>query len=157
MKNQQTGLALKDSIQTSIFNMSDGNPGAIAALRAMVEIDPVVDPVSFSPRLGPLLTLDSHGCYGVNIYTLHHDVCREDTTLALAVLRAAQLGVLGCDLKGELEKASETQACAINPVKALQAVRAVLPTFAPNYTIPTSSAGGPDRGVQMRCSASYSL
>lgn len=156
MQNQQTRIALGDSLQTIILNMSDGNPGAIMAIAAMVKTDLVVDTDSFFPGFGPLLTLDSHGCYGVNIYTLHHDVCREDTTLALAVLRATQLGVLGCDLKGELEKASETRSCAINPVKALQAVRAVLPTFAPDYTLPTSAVG-PDRGVQMRRSASYSL
>lgn len=76
------------------MKMVDGNPGAISALTDLLENTEDVDPQCAFGKLGPLLSLDTHGIYGSDIYVLWSDKCDRDARKTLMLLRSVQLGFL---------------------------------------------------------------
>lgn len=87
-----TRINLNDNLLSVIHKMSDGNPGSMSAMMAMVEESPRIDPDAVMGGIAPLMTLDMAGIYGADIYILWNDYCGRDTAKALGVLRATQLG-----------------------------------------------------------------
>lgn len=80
-----------DTTRDIVIKMSDGNPGAMTALMEMLESSNI-DPDGAMGGLVPILSLDTHGIYGTDIYVLHSDICGREMPKTLAVLRACQLG-----------------------------------------------------------------
>ena len=87
-------IQLTDNVISAVAKMSDGNPGAMTAMMEMIQNGERVDPDSFMGGFGCILSLDTHGIYGTDIYVLHSDICDRDLSKTLAVLRSVQLGFL---------------------------------------------------------------
>jgi len=92
--NKKTRLSLTDTPVTTIMKMSDGNPGACVVMTNLLSNGGNIDPQDFMGGLGNLLSLDSHGIYGSDIWGLFKYVCGEDLTKMVATLRAVQLGII---------------------------------------------------------------
>jgi hypothetical protein len=83
-----------DDVKSAIIKLADGNPGAITVMMHMLRISESVDPDAAIGAIAPIFSLDSLGIYGSRIWMLYKDFCQENTVVTLAVLRAAQLGIL---------------------------------------------------------------
>lgn len=121
-------IGLEDTVQSALIKMSDGNPGALTVLAAMLRDGKRIDPLGFAGGFGAVLSLDTEGVYGSRIWLLFKDVCGESLVRTLAVLRAVQLGLLtSVDLAAALRWA-ETRAGArpFNPADLVALVRARL-------------------------------
>lgn len=83
-------IEMHDSMQTAIVKMADGNIGAVTVLMEMLKqggkIDPYTDPLIL------ILHLDDMGVYGSRIWMLYKDVCGQNLSKTLALVRARQLG-----------------------------------------------------------------
>lgn len=97
-------ITLKDTSRDILVKMADGNPGAISAMMEMIKHGESIDPQGFMGGLGAILSLDTLGIYGTEIYILWNDQCHRDTRELLMLLRANQLGfVTDSEIKGVAE------------------------------------------------------
>ena len=92
-----TRIQLADNTMTIVTKMSDGNPGALAALCEILKLGTEIDPQGMMGGLGAILGLDTLGIYGSDIYILWSDQCHKDTRELLMLLRANQLGFVSSD------------------------------------------------------------
>ncbi len=120
---------IKDLSMTTmdiLLSFAEGNPGAITAMLELMKASPVIDPDSAFAELSPLISLDNLDCYGPRIWMLYKDVCGQDTTNVLAVMRANQLGYIS---EREVNRAisGETR---IDVPDLLAKVKERLPAFA---------------------------
>jgi hypothetical protein len=91
--NPNQRIELNDSMFSATMKVADGNPGAATALMSLCSTAEEIDPQSFGGPLSPLLSFDSYGIYGTDVYVLWSDICNKDNAKTLAVLRAVQLGL----------------------------------------------------------------
>ena len=84
-------IQLTDSTLDVITKMSEGNPGALTVIMQLLSSEKI-DPDSALGGLGNILSLDSYGIYGSDIYIFHNDICDRKINKMIAVLRAVQLG-----------------------------------------------------------------
>jgi hypothetical protein len=87
-------IDLQDSILDVITKMSEGNPGAVTVCLNIIKNGEAIDPDNALGGLGIILSLDTLGLYGPNIWMLFKDVCESDLAQMLAVLRGWQLGMI---------------------------------------------------------------
>jgi len=87
-------LELTDSKMDMIVKMSQGNPGAMAAIMDLMKETPTIDPDSAFSEIGPILMFDEYGIYGSHIYILWNDKCDRDCRKVNLLVRAVQLGFL---------------------------------------------------------------
>jgi hypothetical protein len=87
-------LKLDDSVMDIVQKMSDGNPGAITVIMAVLSKGGGIDKADFMGGMGTVLSLDTHGIYGSRIWMLYKDVCNEHLPSMIGILRAYQLGFL---------------------------------------------------------------
>lgn len=92
--NRNTRITLEDTGITSITKIAEGNPGALRVCMELLLNGSAIDPDSVMGGLGNLLSLDTHGIYGSEVWMLYKDVCGEDLTDTIGILRACQLGIL---------------------------------------------------------------
>ncbi len=90
-------IQLTDSITDVIAKMSDGNPSACVVMCEMIKAGKEIDPQGFMGGLGAVLSLDTLGIYGTDIYILYNDQCGRDVRELLMLLRANQLGFISSD------------------------------------------------------------
>ena len=97
-------IQLEDTVITMFTKMCDGNPGALTALMAIFKEAPTIDPQSALGGLGPILIMDDLGVYGSHIWLLFKDICKQDTRMMVAIIRAYQMGFLAeSDLKNAIQ------------------------------------------------------
>lgn len=94
MKTMNTKIQLTDSTQDALLKMSEGNPGALTVCVQILKNGEQIDPDNAMGGLGVILFLDTLGLYGPKIWMLFADVCEHNLSKMLAVLRAAQLGLI---------------------------------------------------------------
>ena len=92
--NNETRIEITDTIFTAISKLSEGNPGSITAMAEMMKVVPETDPQNALGVFGFLLSLDSFGIYGSDIWVLFKDICGTNPRHALACLRCVQMGLL---------------------------------------------------------------
>lgn len=119
-------IKLSDSTMDIISKMSEGDTEAVAVLMQMLAEGDKIDPQSWSGGLGAILCLDSHQIYGRRIWMLHKDVCEEDLTKTLAILRACNLGELR-DI--EMQHAIDFDGEGIDVDELVSIVKKQLPKF----------------------------
>lgn len=78
----------------AIFTISEGNPGALKVLTDSLMKSPEIDPENVFQELGFIINLDAFEIYGENIWILYKDICRENLSKTIAMVRAIQLGVI---------------------------------------------------------------
>jgi hypothetical protein len=77
-----------------IMAMSQGNPGAVTVLTRIMEKGPSIDPdCAFGP-FGGMIALDTLDVYGSRIWQFYKDVCAQDLTAMLGLMRCVQMGIL---------------------------------------------------------------
>lgn len=87
-------ITLDDTFITAAMKLSGGNPGALNVVMSLYQEGCNIDPDDLFGSFGPLLSLDSHGIYESEIWMLYKDVCDQDLTKVVLLLRACQLGAL---------------------------------------------------------------
>jgi hypothetical protein len=87
-------IKLNDRFLDVMVKMAEGNPGAATALMEITANAEAIDPESALKWLGPLVTLDSYGLYGSEIYIIWNDICQRNTRNFIMLLRAVQLGII---------------------------------------------------------------
>jgi len=104
-------IKINDTFLDVIVKLSNGNPGAIAALSEIAVQAEKIDPESVVGALGPVLAFDTYGIYGTEIYILYNDKCGRNIRKLLILLRAVQLDFLPVI---KLKKMAEDQMGQIN-------------------------------------------
>jgi len=92
--NDNTHIEMTDTAITAMLKMIEGNPGAASVLNLAYRNNVRIDPDNVFGEIGPLFSLDTLGIYGSRIWMLYKDVCGQDITNFLGILRANQLGFL---------------------------------------------------------------
>ena len=131
-------IKLHMTMPDMFYAMSEGNPGALMVCMQMFKDGEAIDPHSFAGGLSPILSMDTHRIYGADIWMLYKDVCGEDLTKTLAVLRAVQLGIIS---EGDLRGAIANRDHALDPDQLLAAVQERLPRFGVATTEVPANAG----------------
>ena len=90
-----TKIELMDTGRDVLVKMAGGNPGALNALMEILKHGGTIDPQGALGGMGVILSLDTLGIYGSEIYILWSDQCHKDTRELLMLLRANQLGFVG--------------------------------------------------------------
>jgi hypothetical protein len=124
-------IKLNDDIKTILFNMSDGNPGALTVLMELLKPQTnEIDPDSLLGGFGSILSLDTIGIYGTDIYVLYNDICDQNLTLFIALLRAHQLGLINDVLLREVSGRQDRSGKElINTEEIYNQVKKELPNF----------------------------
>lgn len=87
-------LRLEDDLLTMMTKMSEGNPGGLTVLMQLLKDSPRIDPDAAMGPLAHIFNLDSYGIYGSHIWILFKDICGQDITKTITVLRSVQMGLL---------------------------------------------------------------
>jgi hypothetical protein len=124
-------INLADSTINVVVKMSDGNPGAMNVIMEMLQPESSkIDPDSVMGGMMKLLSLDTLGIYGTDIYVLHNDICGRDMSKTFAVLRAHQLGFLnGSILKDACSRQDYSGRKMIDVESLCKQVKEHLPNF----------------------------
>jgi len=85
-------IRLNDSVIDMVVKMAEGNPGAAVAMRDILDNAERIDPDNLMGGIGVILYLDTFKIYGSRIWILYKDVCKQNVTHTIAVLRATQMG-----------------------------------------------------------------
>lgn len=128
MSYENPRIELTDSLMSMMMKMVDGNPGAINVLMRTIKEGPSIDPDCAFGEMGAILSLDTLDVYGSDIWILYKDVCGNDLTLMLALIRSVHLGIMP---EHELKRAIEDGHSMSNERKdeILSAVKVALPAF----------------------------
>jgi hypothetical protein len=94
MSYDKPRLQLNHSLPDILWEMSKGNPGAASVLIRLFAEGSTIDPHDAFGGMGSIMALDSHDIYESNIWLLYKDVCGENLSKMVALLRAVQLGYL---------------------------------------------------------------
>jgi len=81
-----------------MVKMGEGNIGGVTVLINIMENCRKIDPDNALGGFSHILYLDTHEIYGSNIWILYKDVCGENITNMLAILRGVQLGIISIDV-----------------------------------------------------------
>lgn len=92
-RNHKEKISLHDSKREIVTKLSEGNPGALNVILELLDSSRI-DPDSVLGGFGNLLSLDTHGIYGSNIWLLYKDCCGQSILNVVTVLRAVQLGLM---------------------------------------------------------------
>jgi len=124
-------VQLTDNTVTVITKMCEGNPGAMNVMIEMLDSKSnYIDPDAFMGGMGKILSLDSLGIYGSDIYILHNDICERNMIKTFAVLRAHQLGFLNDSLlKDACSRQDRSGKQMINVDVLYKKVKNELPNF----------------------------
>ena len=91
-------IKLEMSTIDVVMTMSEGNRGAVRVLVDIIKNGATIDPDDAFGGFGALLMLDSYRFYGSKIWMLYKDLCGQDLTKTLGVVRAMQLGLVDAAL-----------------------------------------------------------
>ena len=116
-------VMVKDTLMDIVIQMSAGNPGALSVCRQMIYTGAAVEPGNPFGGIGCMLAL---GIHGSEIWMLYKDVCRENLTRTLGVLRAWQLDFVTSEA---LIHAINHRGEGIDADELLTQVREALPEF----------------------------
>lgn len=84
----------------AVIMMCDGNPGGLNVLMMILKEGAAIDPQAFDP-IAHILTLDMFNIYGSRIWGLYKDVCGQNLSKTIAVIRALQLGITNINALSE--------------------------------------------------------
>lgn len=121
-----TRIEGSDSTQDIMFKMSEGNPGALTVCLEIMKYGERIDPDNAIGALGTLLSIDTANIYGPRIWMLYKDVCRENLSATIAIIRAYQLGLI---TRSVLDHAIDNSGDGIDVDIVSQQVKERLPAF----------------------------
>jgi hypothetical protein len=119
-------ITLDKTIIDNLTAMAEGNPGAITVLMRMYTEGTAIDPDSLLGSLGAIMLLDTFRVYGHRIWMLYKDVCGEDITHTIAVLRACQMGIIP---QSQVDTAIDNRGQGIDVEEVFKLLKEQLPAF----------------------------
>jgi len=120
---------LNMSMKDVLVMLGEGNPGALSVMCQMLKEGPEIDPQSADPFLA-VLALDTHEIYGSDIWILYKDICGQDMTKMLGVLRSIQLGhTRESEVKDQIAVPRKAGEPVLDVDSMLTKVRSELPEF----------------------------
>lgn len=126
MKDHQEKITLNDTVETILFKLGEGNPGAMTVLIRVYQKAASIDPYIGDPLMY-LLQLDSLGIYGKDIWLLYKDVCKENLSHTLAMVRAWQMAIISPeDLHATIQSWGKGP---LNVQKVCQKLKQDMPNF----------------------------
>jgi len=132
MSNHDVRIELNDNLITAVAKMSDGNPGALQVCMELITQGEKIDPDAFGGGFGNILSLDTHGIYGTDIYVLNNDICDRNVARTIALLRAVQLGFFSADtLKSACSRQDYSGRDMVDVEGLYKQVKERLPNFDP--------------------------
>lgn len=132
-RNHKERIDLNDNMMSLVMKLADGNPGAVTVCVQLIQDQN--DPDCFLGPLGSLMSLDTHGIYGPNIWMLFKDVCNQRILGVVTALRAVQLGILSeSDLWNHIDSCTK-----IDMDDLLFKVQVELPNFGRAVSSPLSA------------------
>lgn len=117
-------LKLDMNINDALFALSEGVPGAMTVMMDGFRHGDVIDPDGMG-GWGFLLNLDMMGIYGSRIWMLHKDVCKENLSCTMGLVRSVQMGVIQAET---LNAAIDGKGC-IHVERTIDKLREKLPNF----------------------------
>lgn len=129
---KNTRIELNDTMTDVVKKLSEDVPGATAVCMLILKDGENIDPDGAFGGFGILLLLDTFNIYGLKIWKLYKDVCKEDLIKTIAVIRAYQLGIIK---KGKLQVAINEHGKGIDVEELYQKVKERLPNFEGGITI----------------------
>ena len=130
--NTDSRIKLTDTAFSAMMKLADGNPGAATAMTGLMSQGEKIDPDGFMGGVGNLLSLDSHGIYGTDIYVLWSDICNKNNAHMIAILRAVQLGYFKESVLQDACSRQDYSGRELVPISDLyKQVRERLPAFDP--------------------------
>ena len=118
-----------DSTQT-FAALTGKNPGALAALIALVKSEHVDPDAGTMAALLPLEQLDALGIYETFAYLLFNDVCERNAARVRALLRAVDLGIIPRNaLADAIEACRRPGGRRLNITLIVEVLRQTLPRF----------------------------
>ena len=130
-------IVLEDSIKSMIIKLGGGNPGALKVCCDLFVGTATIDPDACFGEASALLALDKYEIYEERIWMLYKDVCQENLTNMIGILRAVQLGLLAIST---LNKAIDNRGIGVDIEGTLELVQKKLPNFnKPNFNKPLKS------------------
>jgi len=124
MANSRINLEMNQT--DVIVALGEGNPGATVVCMEILQQTPDIDPQAALGGLGHLLMLDTFQIYGSRIWMLYKDVCNQDITQTLMILRAVQLGIIN---ESTLNHAIDNYGAGIDLEELAKKVQEELPSF----------------------------
>lgn len=94
MSYDNTRIKLTDSPISAMMKMAEGNPGAITVLLKLMEQGEAIDPDAAFGGFANILSLDTHDIYGSEIWQFYKDLCEQNLTDMIGLIRAVQLGFI---------------------------------------------------------------
>lgn len=126
--NYEPRILLDKPLDQCLIDMSEGRPGALSALIAVLKVGHAVDPDNAFGGFSVLMTFDNAGIYGSDIWVLYNDVCNQSATRLIALARSAQLGFCSYqELRSFVQASFSVDQARIDELIA--AVRERLPEF----------------------------
>lgn len=122
----KTRISLNDSTIDVVVKMAEGNPGAAVVMREILEKGSSIDPENLMGGMGSILYLDTFNIYGSRIWMLYKDVCKQNITHTLAVIRSVQMGFLS---REALNKAIDNYGEGIAMDQIVGNIQQALPNF----------------------------
>jgi hypothetical protein len=108
----------------------------VAAIGELFSGGGQIDPDDMFQGFGSLMTLDTLGIYGSQLYQLWNDVCKRDLGKMIAVLRAYQLGQLAGATETAIKGAIPNRGRGLDLDAIVAAVQERLPNFRVNALAP---------------------
>jgi hypothetical protein len=126
-------IRLEHAGADALWLLSEGNPGALTVLLEIQKQSRIIDADSLDPLL-TILLFDTFGIYGSSIWVLHKDICEQNVARTIAVVRAAQLGLIPPRTVVEACRDEADPACrpTIRVETVVGALRTRLPRFDPD-------------------------
>lgn len=110
----------------ALIALAEGNPGAVTVLLQLLQKAGQIDPDAAFGGLAAVMALDTEGFYGPRIWMLYKDVCHQDLTKTVGMLRAVQLGIISSETLGH---AVDNYGKGLDVDATLAKVREQLPRF----------------------------
>lgn len=89
-------ITMFDDLTSAVTKLCNGNPGAINACCVLIKEGAHIYP--YTDGCEYLMTLDSIGIYGTDIYVLWSDICQRDLEKMIQMLRIATIDPSKADL-----------------------------------------------------------
>ena len=124
--NTHSVLNTARTMRDAVAALSQGNHEAFDILMQSFEHGHRIDPSDWAGSFGFSIGLDTYAIYGHRICMFYKDVCNENLSHAIALLRSVQLGIISQD---KLNHAIDNHGDGLDVIGTVAKVKERLPRF----------------------------
>jgi len=124
--NTHSVLNTARTMRDTVAALSQGHPAAFDILIQSFEHGHRIDPSDWAGSFGFSIGLDTYAIYGNRICMLYKDVCRDNLSHTIALLRSVHLGIISQDT---LNHAIDNRGDGLDVIGTVAKVKERLPRF----------------------------